>query len=54
MEPLMRMFGIDAVASGGATRWRGRGGRAVIPIAKDDLVMDDKSPALQAHPLAGN
>ena len=47
MEPLMRMFGIDAVASGGATRWRGRGGRAVIPIAKDDLVMDDKSPALK-------
>ena len=47
LEPLMRIFGVDAVASGGTTRWRGRGGRSVIPIAKDDLVMDEKVPALK-------
>lgn len=47
LEPLMRIFGIDVVASGGTTRWRGRGGRVVTAMAKDDLVMGEKSPALK-------
>jgi hypothetical protein len=47
LEPLMRIFGVDAVASGGTTRWRGRGGRAVVAIAEDDLIMDDKVPTLK-------
>ncbi|WP_210485633.1 baseplate multidomain protein megatron [Microvirga antarctica] len=47
LEPLMRIFGIDAVASGGSIRWHGRGGRQVVPLTSDDLVLDDKNPPLR-------
>jgi GTA TIM-barrel-like domain/Putative phage tail protein len=47
LEPLMRLFGVDAVASGGKVTWRGRGGRAVAALAKDDLVMEEGEPSLR-------
>jgi hypothetical protein len=47
LEPLMRLFGIDAVASGGQMTWRGRGGRAVITLSKDDLVLGEGEPSLK-------
>jgi len=47
LEQLMRLFGVDAVASGGRIAWRGRGGRATIPLAADDLVLGDKEPSLK-------
>ncbi len=47
LEQLMRLFGVDAVASGGRLAWRGRGGRAVIPLAADDLVLAEKDPSLK-------
>jgi len=47
LEPLMRLFGIDAVASGGKIVWRGRGGRSVVTLTKDDLVMKEDEPSLK-------
>jgi hypothetical protein len=47
LEPLARLFGIDAIASGGTLRWRGRGGRAVTALAEGDLILGDKDPALR-------
>ena len=47
LEPLLRLFGVDAVARGGAIAWQGRGGRAVAHLTKDDLVLGDKEPSLK-------
>lgn len=47
LEPLLRLFGIDAVARGAAVAWQGRGGRAVLRLTKDDLVLGDKEPSLK-------
>ncbi|HZB63579.1 MAG TPA: glycoside hydrolase/phage tail family protein, partial [Microvirga sp.] len=47
LEPLMRLFGVDAVASGGKIAWRGRGGRAVAALAREDLVMEEGEPSLR-------
>ncbi|MBA1158046.1 baseplate multidomain protein megatron [Microvirga mediterraneensis] len=47
VEPLLRLFGVDAVARGGGIAWQGRGGRAVVHLTKDDLVLDDKEPSLK-------
>lgn len=47
IEPLLRLFGIDAVARGGAIAWQGRGGRAIVHLTKDDLVLGDKEPSLR-------
>lgn len=49
LEPLMRLFGVDAVASGGRIVWRGRGGRAVISLSRDDFVMAEKEPLLKLN-----
>lgn len=47
LEPLMRLFGVDAVASGGRIAWKGRGGRSVITLTTDDLVMREGEPSLK-------
>ena len=47
LEPLMRLFGIDAVASGGRIAWKGRGGRSVVTLTKDDFVMTENEPSLR-------
>ncbi|EIM25472.1 baseplate multidomain protein megatron [Microvirga lotononidis] len=47
VEPLLRLFGVDAVARGGSIAWQGRGGRAVVHLAKDDFVLGDKEPSLK-------
>ncbi|MCB5176271.1 baseplate multidomain protein megatron [Microvirga lenta] len=47
LEPLLRLFGVDAVASGGRILWRGRGGRAVLDLAPEDLVLDEREPSLK-------
>jgi hypothetical protein len=47
LEQLMRLFGVDAVASGGRIAWRGRGGRAVIALTTDDLVLEKDEPSLK-------
>ncbi|ANY77574.1 hypothetical protein BB934_04450 [Microvirga ossetica] len=47
LEPLLRLFGVDAVARGGAVAWQGRGGRAVAHLTKDNLVLGDKEPSLK-------
>ncbi|QRM28144.1 glycoside hydrolase/phage tail family protein [Microvirga sp. VF16] len=47
IEPLLRLFGVDAVARGGGIAWQGRGGRAIVHLAKDDLVLGDKEPSLK-------
>jgi hypothetical protein len=47
LEPLLRLFGIDAIARGGGLAWQGRGGRAIVHLAKDDLVLSDKEPSLK-------
>lgn len=47
LEPLMRLFGIDAVGSGGKILWRGRGGRVATALAKDDFVLGEKEPSLK-------
>jgi hypothetical protein len=47
LEPLARLFGVDAMAGGGAIRWRGRGGRAAVTLAQDDLVLGDGEPTLR-------
>lgn len=47
LEPLLRLFGVDAVARGGAIAWQGRGGRAVHHLTKDDLVLNENEPALK-------
>ncbi len=47
IEPLMRLFGVDAVASGGRISWRGRGGRAVMALTTDDLVLAEGEPSLR-------
>jgi hypothetical protein len=47
LEPLLRLFGVDAVARGGTIAWQGRGGRAVLHLTKDDLVLNENEPALK-------
>jgi len=47
LEPLLRLFGVDAVASGGRIAWKGRGGRSVITLTPDDLVLSEGEPALK-------
>jgi len=47
LEPLMRLFGVDAVASGGGILWRGRGGRTVTTLDRDDFVLGDREPSLK-------
>ncbi len=47
LEPLMRLFGIDAVAGGGRISWRGRGGRAAIGLTAGDFILDGKEPSLK-------
>ncbi len=47
LEPLMRLFGVDAIASAGKIAWRGRGGRAIIALTKDDLIMSEGEPSLR-------
>lgn len=47
LEPLMRLFGVDAVASGGRIVWRGRGGRSTVALAKDDLILVEDAPSLK-------
>jgi hypothetical protein len=47
LEPLARLFGLDAVASGGTIAWRGRGGRAVTDLSPDDLVLREREPSLR-------
>lgn len=47
LEPLLRVFGVDAVARGGTIAWQGRGGRAVAHLTKDDLVLGDREPSLK-------
>ncbi|NNM72642.1 baseplate multidomain protein megatron [Enterovirga aerilata] len=46
LEPLAELFGFDAVASGGAIRWKGRGGRAEAAVAAAELSELDKEPLL--------
>ncbi|HEX8665731.1 MAG TPA: glycoside hydrolase/phage tail family protein, partial [Beijerinckiaceae bacterium] len=47
LEPLARLFGIDAVARAGDLAFRGRGLRAATALAADDLVKPDRNPALR-------
>ncbi|QFU17073.1 baseplate multidomain protein megatron [Microvirga thermotolerans] len=47
LEPLMRLFGVDGVASGGGILWRGRGGRAVASLPAEELVLREKEPGLK-------
>ncbi|HEX8167773.1 MAG TPA: glycoside hydrolase/phage tail family protein [Beijerinckiaceae bacterium] len=47
LEPLARLYGIDAVARAGAFAFRGRGGRAATAIAADDLVTSGRDPVLR-------
>ncbi|MCB8820046.1 baseplate multidomain protein megatron [Microvirga rosea] len=47
VEPLMRLFGVDAVASGGAISWHGRGGRRIVTLDAGDMVLDGKEPSLK-------
>ena len=47
LEPLMRLFGVDAIASSGRIVWKGRGGRAAIAVTPNDLVLNDGEPALK-------
>ncbi|WP_445501820.1 baseplate multidomain protein megatron [Microvirga sp. G4-2] len=47
LEPLMGLFGVEAVASGGSITWKGRGGRAVIALTKNDLVVNEGEPSLK-------
>jgi len=47
LEPLMRLFGVDAVAGGGRISWRGRGGRAVVTLSSDDLILNERQPSLK-------
>jgi GTA TIM-barrel-like domain/Putative phage tail protein len=47
LEPLMRAFGLDAVASAGVLRFRGRSGRLIANIATTDLVPDRDGETLR-------
>ena len=47
LEPLLRLFGVDAVARGGAIAWRAAAGARSCALAKDDLVLGDKEPSLR-------
>lgn len=47
LEPLMRLFGVDAIASGGKIVWKGRGGRAVTMLTQNDFVLNEGEPALK-------
>jgi hypothetical protein len=47
LETLARLLGFDAVASGGAVAWQGRGGRAVIDLSAADLVLPEDGPSLR-------
>ena len=47
LQPLARLFGVDAAAGGGRLLWRGRGGRAVAALTDEDLVADPKGPSLR-------
>jgi hypothetical protein len=47
LEPLARLFGIDAVAQAGALAFRGRGLRAATALAADDLAKSGRDPVLR-------
>lgn len=47
LEPLCRLFGVDVVASGGALRFRGRGGRVVAAIGAGSLVDVEGEPLMR-------
>lgn len=47
LESLMRLFGIDAIASGGKISWQGRGGRTIVQLSKNDFVLDEREPSLK-------
>lgn len=47
IEPLLRAFGADAVASAGTMRFRGRTGRAVATLSLDDAVPDRDGSGIQ-------
>ena len=46
LEPLAELFEFDAVASVGAVRWQGRGGRAVAMLAAGDFADSGGGPVL--------
>lgn len=46
LEPLLRLFGVEAVAGGGGLRFMGRGGPVAAALARDDLAVDQDGPAL--------
>jgi hypothetical protein len=47
LEPLARLFGIDAVATAGALAFNGRGRRSATTLAADDLVKTGSEPVLR-------
>jgi hypothetical protein len=47
LEPLTRLFGVDAVASAGTIAWRGRGGRTVVDLSAGDLILGERDPSLR-------
>lgn len=47
LEPLMRAFGLDAIASAGVLGFRGRAGRTITPIASADLMPDRDGETLR-------
>ena len=54
LEPLLRLFGVDAVARGGAIAWQGRGGRAVAAPDEGRSRARRQGAVAQAHPRAGD
>jgi hypothetical protein len=44
LEPLAELFGFDAVVSGGAIRWKGRGGRALASLDPADFAERARDP----------
>lgn len=47
LEPLTRLFGVDAVASGRDLVFRGRGSRAVVTLDPGELALAERTPALR-------
>ncbi|HEX2552061.1 MAG TPA: glycoside hydrolase/phage tail family protein [Microvirga sp.] len=47
LEPLCRLYGIDAAVSGGRIDWRGRGAGAAIALDADAFVLPADGPALR-------
>jgi hypothetical protein len=41
LEPVLRLYGVDALASGGAVRLSGRSGRAAFDLTAEDLVPEE-------------